>query len=96
LEDENIENDQVMMRSMDKPHTTVLKILGFGDKELSQIMHFPATKCELLDKLKVRLVVFEDRIEVKAVFPVGAIGYQSAFLSDERTGNFYSRDGYLL
>lgn len=54
-------------------HKTVLKITGFEDKDISKMMQFPATKRELLDKLQVEVIVFEDRVKVKAVFPVKPI-----------------------
>ena len=44
-------------------------ILGIDDSDLSKVTLLPATKREMLDKLQVRLMVFEDRIEVNAVFP---------------------------
>jgi len=70
LEDGSVEDKRVMVRTVDGPHNTVLNLLGIGDKELSELMQFPATQRELYDKLQLRLVVFEDRIEVKAVFPM--------------------------
>jgi len=73
----NTENeDGSMVKVMDKPHKTALKIVGFEDKSISKAVYFPATRRELLDKLQVRVVVFPDRIEVKAVFPIEAIYYQ--------------------
>jgi site-specific DNA recombinase len=73
----NTENeDGSMVQVMEKPHKMALKILDIDDKDLSKITAFPATKRELLDKLQVRLVVFEDRIEVNAIFPVAPIDYQ--------------------
>jgi site-specific DNA recombinase len=64
------------IRTVDKPHQTVLTIVGLDDQELSRALHFPATRRELLDLLQVRVVVFEDRIEVKAIFPFKPIDYQ--------------------
>jgi site-specific DNA recombinase len=78
--EEDVPDKRVMVRSVDKPHQNVLSLIGFGDKDLSQTMHFPATQRELLDKLQVKLVVFEDRIEVNAVFPIEAIKYQKCTL----------------
>jgi len=73
----NTENeDGSMVRVVEKPHKTTLKIAGFEDKEASNILHFPATRRELLDMLQVRVVVFMDRIEVNAVFPIEPIDYQ--------------------
>jgi len=59
----------VVVRTVDAPHETVLNLLGIGDKDLSELMQFPATQRELYDKLRLQLVVFEDKIEIKAVFP---------------------------
>ena len=47
-----------MIKVMDKPHKTVLKIVGFEDKDISKVVQFPATRRELLDKLQVRAIVF--------------------------------------
>jgi len=38
---------------------------------LFKLIHYP--KRELLDKLQVRVVVFRDRIEIKAIFPIEPI-----------------------
>jgi hypothetical protein len=76
LEDGAIEDKSVMVRTMDEPHNTVLKLLGIGDNELSDRVQFPTTQRELFDKLQLRLVVFKDKIEVKAVFPMPDILYQ--------------------
>lgn len=65
--------DGQMFRVVDQPHKTVLSLVGFEDNDISDVMHFPATKRELLDLLQVRLVAFEDRVEVKAIFPVEPI-----------------------
>jgi site-specific DNA recombinase len=62
--------ERVMVRSIDKPHTNILQRLGLGYSELSEDMQFPLTQRELFDKLQLRLVVFKDKIEVKAVFPI--------------------------
>jgi hypothetical protein len=76
LEDPAIEDKSVMVRTMDEPHNTVLKLLGIGDSELSDRMQFPTTQRELFDKLQLRLVVFKDKIEVKALFPMPDIKNQ--------------------
>ena len=70
LEDGEIEDKSVMVRIMDEPHKNVLKLLDIGNGELSDTMQFPTTQRELYDKLQLRLVVFKDKIEVKAVFPM--------------------------
>jgi hypothetical protein len=70
----NLENeDGSKVRVVDKPHLIALKVSGFEDKDITEIMHFPATKRELLDILQVKLIVFMDRAEVKAVFPIEPI-----------------------
>ncbi len=76
LEDGAVEDKRVMVRTVDEPHTTILKLLGIGDTSLSDVMQFPTTQRELFDKLQLRLVVFGDRIEVKAVFPLPDISFQ--------------------
>jgi hypothetical protein len=98
LEDGAIEDKSVMIRTMDEPHNTVLKLLGFGDSELSDIMQFPTTQRELFDKLQLRLVVFKDKIEVKAVFPMPDILYQeytSARLSRGAAPLYHANFGTL-
>jgi len=41
-------------------------------KDINKVIKFPATGREILDQLQLRVVVFEDRIEVKAAFPLKA------------------------
>jgi hypothetical protein len=73
----NTENeDGSMVRTVEKPHRTVLAILGFQDKDLTKVIGFPATKRELLDQLQVKLVVMPDRVEVKCLFSIKPIEYQ--------------------
>ncbi len=73
----NTENeDGTMARLVDKPHQVALKIIGFEDRALSEIMNFPASKREMLDKLQVKLAVFNDKIEVNCLFPVEPINIQ--------------------
>jgi hypothetical protein len=70
----NTENeDGTMARVVDGPHQAVLKVVGLEDTELSTLMQFPAGRRQLLDKLQVRLAVLEDRVDVKALFPVEPI-----------------------
>jgi site-specific DNA recombinase len=76
LEDGEIEDKSVMVRIMDEPHKNVLKLLDIGNGELSDTMQFPTTQRELFDKLQLRLVVFKDKIEVKAIFPMPDIQNQ--------------------
>ncbi len=68
--------DGQKVRVMDKPHQAVLRIVGSENEELSDIVHFPATKRKLLDMLQVRVVAFVDRVEIKAVFPIQPIECQ--------------------
>lgn len=76
LEDGAIEDKSVMVRTVDAPHKAVLKLLGIGDSELSDLTQFPATQRELFNKLQLRLVVFGDKIEVKSVFLIPDISPQ--------------------
>jgi len=73
----NTENeDGSAFRLVDKPHYTTLALVESENKETTKIMHFPATKRELMDLLQVRLIVHADRIEIKAVFPIEPIENQ--------------------
>ncbi len=72
----NIENeDGSMVKLVEQPHKLMLNIIGLGDKELTNTLGFPATPREVLDKLQVKVIVFPDRAEVKAVFPIVPIYY---------------------
>ena len=57
----------------DTPHKTVLGLLEMDSKVVSTAFQFPGTRRELLDKLQTRIVAFQDRIEVKALFPIISI-----------------------
>jgi len=73
----NTENeDGSMIRLVDKPHRTVLALINAEDKDVSDAVQFPAVKRELLDMLQVRLVAYEDRVEVKSIFPIEKINRQ--------------------
>jgi hypothetical protein len=73
----NTENeDGSMFRLVNQPHQVALKVVGFEDKELGKTLGFPTSKRELLDKLQVKLVVLNDRIEVKGLFPIQPINLQ--------------------
>jgi len=73
----NTENeDGTMFRSADGPHNEALKFVGLNDPEQSKSAGFPTSKRQLLDKLHVRLSVFDDRVEVKSQFPVEPVGVQ--------------------
>lgn len=72
----NTENENgQMIRNVDKPHDTVFKLVNFEDSDVSKAVSFPATRREMLDMLQVRLVTFDDRVEVNAIFPVESIEY---------------------
>lgn len=58
------------LRMIDKPYETVMGLLDLDEKEMSKLMQFPSTRRELLDKLQVRLIVFDDSIEVKSALPI--------------------------
>ena len=64
------------VKVIEKPHKTALKIVGLEDRDISNTLHFPASRRELLDLLQVKLVVFLDRIEIKAVFSIQPIDCQ--------------------
>ena len=53
-----------------------LKILGLDNVDMTEVFRFPSTKRELLDKLQVRVVIFSDKVEINAVFPIAPIVYQ--------------------
>lgn len=62
------------IRIVDKPHFNVLTVVGLEDKDIN--ISFPTTKRQLLDLLQVRLMVFEDRVEMKAIFPIEPLRHQ--------------------
>jgi len=82
----NTENeDGTMYRLVDNPHKVALKVIGFEDKDLSTMMQFPASRRELLDRLQVRLAALDDRVEVKALFPIEPV-YRQEFSSTNGRG----------
>jgi site-specific DNA recombinase len=73
----NLENeDGTMFKQVYEPHEEALKLVGLDDPDRSKLVGFPTSKRQLLDKLQVRLSVFDDRVEVKSLFPVESIGVQ--------------------
>jgi len=70
------DDDGRMIRMGNEPHDTVLGLVDIDDKEITSIMQFPASRRELLDRLQVKVVVFDDRVEVKALFPITPISSQ--------------------
>ena len=68
------DEDGRRVRIVDTPHLNVLRIIGLEDEDMN--LDFPTTRRQLLDLLQTRLVVFEDRVEVKAIFPIEPIAHQ--------------------
>ena len=60
-----------------------IETFGFENEDITKALFFPATKRELLDKLQVRVIVFMDRVEIKAVFLIEPIDCQT-FCSEYR------------
>jgi hypothetical protein len=65
-----------MVRTVDKPHHNVLKILDLDNVDMSEVFQFPSIKRELLDKLQERVVIFSDRAEINVVILIAPIFYQ--------------------
>jgi site-specific DNA recombinase len=73
----NTENeDRSMVRIVDKPHEAIFRLLGSDNESLSKEVGFPTTQRELMRKLRVQVMVFEDRINIKSIFPMEPIGKQ--------------------
>ena len=73
----NLENeDGTMYRLVFQTHDEVLKLVDRDDPDQSKKEGFPTSKRQMLDKLQVRLSVFDDRVEVKSLFPIQPIGIQ--------------------
>jgi hypothetical protein len=86
-EGQNTENeDGSMARLVDRPHQVALKVVGFDDRAISNILAFPATKRDMFNKLQMRLVVFNDRIEVNGLFPIEPINIQWCTSTDKSEG----------
>jgi hypothetical protein len=64
----------------------VLRILGLDDEDIAETLHFPAMRRKLLDKLQVKVVVFCDRIELNAIFPLEPILCQKCTPTQRRGG----------
>lgn len=55
------------MDTLASPHGFVKLQMGRRIlKDINKVTKFPATRCGILDQLQLSVVVFEDRIEVKA------------------------------
>lgn len=66
--------DGKKVRIVDTPHLNVLRIVGLDEQDMN--LDFPTTRRQLLDLLQTKLVVFEDRVEVKAIFPIEPVRHQ--------------------
>ena len=51
-------------------------MLGLDNVDMTEVFQFPSTRRELLDKLQVRVVIFSDRAEINAMFPIDPAAYQ--------------------
>jgi len=69
-----LDEDGRVIQTVERPHKTALTLVSLEDKELSETMYFPTARREMLDRLQVRGIVFNDRVEVKAIFPLDASG----------------------
>jgi hypothetical protein len=75
--DFNLEDDDGrMIRMGDVPHKTVLSLVEIGSREVSKVMQFPTARRELLDKLQLMVIVYCDRIDVNALFPILPVSSQ--------------------
>ena len=48
----------------------MLGLVEIDSKEVSKVMQFPTARREMLDKLQLRVIVYCDRIDVNALFPI--------------------------
>ncbi|MFC1893663.1 hypothetical protein ACFLYR_06530 [Chloroflexota bacterium] len=80
------DEDGSEVRVMDEPHEAALRIVGLEDPEIGKLMGFPATRRQLLDKLQVQVIVFHDRIETEALFPIEPIDCQMCTPTCRRGG----------
>jgi hypothetical protein len=77
-----------MYRLVFQTHDEVLKLVERDDPDQCKAEGFPTSKRQMLDKLQVRLSVFDDRVEVKSLFPVEPIGIQSCTSAKGDTEGF--------
>jgi site-specific DNA recombinase len=59
-----------------RPYKNVLTIVGLDDKEVGEFLQFPSSRRALLDRLQVRVIVFPDRADIKALFDVEPVESQ--------------------
>jgi site-specific DNA recombinase len=69
-----LDEDGRVLQTVERPHKTALTLVNLEDKELTETMYFPASRREMLDNLQVRGIVFNDRVEMRAIFPLDASG----------------------
>lgn len=63
-------------RVFDESHRTVQNLVKLEDRELTGRFGFPASRRELIDKLQLKVVVFDDRIEINSIFSIDPIRKQ--------------------
>jgi hypothetical protein len=90
LMDWNIENptseERVMFKSVEEPHQYMHQLLTVGSKALSEEKQVPTTPRGWFDLLQLQLVVFKDKIEVKATVPIPDIQTQECVLTEGARG----------
>jgi site-specific DNA recombinase len=70
----NLKNeDGTDFRLVDWPHEAIFEAIESKDGDKAKHKYFPKNKREVLDLLQVRLMVYTDRIEIKAIFPIEPI-----------------------
>jgi len=73
----NLKNeDGTDFRLVDWPHEAMFEAIELKDGDKVKHKHFPKNKREVLDLLHVQLMVYTDRIEIKAIFPIEPIKKQ--------------------
>jgi len=83
---EGEEAEGVMIQTMVQPHEYLKNLLTNGSKDMSEKAQLPTTSREWLDLLQLQLVVFKDKIEVKASIPIPDIQTQECVLSEGARG----------
>ena len=84
-EDETTEESK-MIRSEEEPHQFMHQLLTIGSKDLSEKKQIPTTPRGWFDLLQLQLVVFQDKIEVKARIPMPDIQAQECVLTEGDRG----------
>jgi len=73
---EGEEAEGVMLQGMTEPHEYIKNLMSKGSKTLSMQTQLPTTPREWYDLLQLQLVVYKDKIEVKATIPLPDIPIQ--------------------